>query len=398
MLPSLPYDPVDGSAFRAVGGRFRRRRLWSNVIRPLLMKKQKTPREVKPKTLLLLRLDRIGDYLLFRNVLADLRNVGPYCDYHITLCGNELVRDLAETLDRGLIDDFLWIDRQRFIKDRAYQLQVNGMIYRRGFSVAVQPAFSRDLCADLLVWASQAPERIGAAGDPAAQKKRQRLVTDSFYTRLLELDPRPCFEFIRNREIMERLTGGPSTVARPHMSLPIEPAVRLPKSPYAVLVVGAGSSYKVWPGFGEAAEHLRRRGLEVAVVGRGAVVRAAVKKYLRPQRRFLHDYVDRTSLIELAFLLRNASVVAANDTGPMHMAVLLGRPTLCISGGNNAFRFNRYPAEYGFSVRFLFPPEIEAMSDEQLETYFAEYDRMADLKTISAESVCRALDEMLNEQ
>ena len=46
-------------------------------------------------TLLIIRLDAIGDYLLFRNFLSVIRASRKYKDYEITLCGNIVWKDLS---------------------------------------------------------------------------------------------------------------------------------------------------------------------------------------------------------------------------------------------------------------------------------------------------------------
>ena len=43
---------------------------------------------IKPKSLLLIRLDAIGDYILFRNFIEELKKDEKYKHYSITLLGN----------------------------------------------------------------------------------------------------------------------------------------------------------------------------------------------------------------------------------------------------------------------------------------------------------------------
>ena len=392
-------DPDWRTAYRALGHRFKKRRLWANLLKPLLNVRLPKAPSVTPKTLLLVRLDRVGDYVLFRNYLPDLR--AAFADWQITLCGNRVYRDLAETLDGEWVDRFIWIDRNRFVKQRAYHLALLTKIYRSGFALAVQPAYSRDPFADLIVWASQAPERIGVDGDPAPQSPRQREISDAFYTRLLAVDVRPKFEFWRNREIVEHITGRSSLAEKPQLTLPQRVDVDLPTGDYAVLVPGAGSRHKVWRGFGAVAEELHRRyGLPIVVVGSGRQDREAVNSaFNRRQRHAVLNYCDRTTLVQLAALLQRATMVIANDTAAVHMAAALGRPTIGVSAGNNAFRFNEYPPEFGFNVRFLFPPRVERLREtKDFAHHFTEYSEIDDLQTITVERVCRAADEMLTHE
>lgn len=404
MPTSLPETAAHWQyAHRALGHRFRKRRLWTTVIKPMMMRKvwASTKQVIRPKSLLLVRFDRIGDYVLFRNFLADLRESVLYGDFHITLCGNSVFRNLAETLDRHLVDRFIWVDRDRFLKQRSYHLEVLAEIYRSGFTTAVQPAYSREIHGDLLVFASQAEERIGVDGDPTPQRQCQKEKTDSFYTRLISVDPRPKFEFNRNREIMESLLAKKLGREKAELALPNDMTLPLPEGDYAVIVPGASSPYKVWPEFGAVVEYLSKRyGLTSAVVGRGQADRESIKRQFTPaQSKAVVNLCDRTTLVELAFLLKNAKIVISNDTGAVHIAAALGRPTICLTSGTNAFRFNHYPAEFDRRLRFLFPPEIEEIKESaEFENYTAEYSHNYDIRKISVERVYRTIDELLSHE
>ena len=67
-----------------------------------------------PKTLLLIRLDSIGDYILIRNIFQFLKQSKKFRSYKITLCGNIVWKDLAVTFDSNIIDEFIWLNRKKF--------------------------------------------------------------------------------------------------------------------------------------------------------------------------------------------------------------------------------------------------------------------------------------------
>jgi ADP-heptose:LPS heptosyltransferase len=54
------------------------------------------------------------------------------------------------------------------------------------------------------------------------------------------------------------------------------------------------------------------------------------------------DLRGRTSLPELVDLLQQASLVVGNETGPVHLAIGLGIPTVCVLGGGHFGRFMPY--------------------------------------------------------
>lgn len=59
----------------------------------------KPSKEIQPKSLLLIRLDAICDYVLFRNYIELLKTSEKYKDYSITLLGNIAWKNLCEELD-----------------------------------------------------------------------------------------------------------------------------------------------------------------------------------------------------------------------------------------------------------------------------------------------------------
>ena len=102
--------------------------------------------------------------------------------------------------------------------------------------------------------------------------------------------------------------------------------------PLAVLVPGTRWQTKHWhiEGFAEVARHLRRTGRTVVLAGSaGERERCREVAALCPG---VLDLSGRTTLSELAALLRRAHVCVTNDSGSMHLAVALGRPVVSVFG------------------------------------------------------------------
>lgn len=57
------------------------------------------------------------------------------------------------------------------------------------------------------------------------------------------------------------------------------------------------------------------------------------------------NLTSRSSLLQLVELLRRARLVIANDSGPLHIAAALGRPTLGLFGPTPPSRFGPYPSD-----------------------------------------------------
>ena len=103
---------------------------------------------------------------------------------------------------------------------------------------------------------------------------------------------------------------------------------------YAVINPGASWDSKLWVNerFADLAAELRaRRGLNSLVVWGGQREREWAEEIVASSRGAA-SLGPPTSLQELASLLRRARLVVSPDTGPMHMAVAVGAPTVGLFG------------------------------------------------------------------
>ena len=101
---------------------------------------------------------------------------------------------------------------------------------------------------------------------------------------------------------------------------------------FAALVPGASPSRpaKRWPHFPALAALLP---LPSVVVGGPS--EAPLARAVRAGRPDAIDLTGRTSLFELAALLRRAAFTVGNDTGPTHLAAAVGSPTLTLFGADS---------------------------------------------------------------
>jgi lipopolysaccharide heptosyltransferase I len=102
--------------------------------------------------------------------------------------------------------------------------------------------------------------------------------------------------------------------------------------PLAVLAPGTVWETKHWhvEGFAEVAGRLIRTGWTAALVGSPAErVRCQTVAAQCPGAR---DLSGRTTLSDLAALIRRSGICVTNDSGAMHLAVALGRPVVSVFG------------------------------------------------------------------
>jgi ADP-heptose:LPS heptosyltransferase len=105
------------------------------------------------------------------------------------------------------------------------------------------------------------------------------------------------------------------------------------EKPYALLVPGTSSAHggaKQWPAdrFADIATVLAARGITPVAIGseRDATTAALIRAFCPA----VVDLTGKTDLRALADLARNATVAIGGDTGPIHLAGVMGCPTVAL--------------------------------------------------------------------
>jgi heptosyltransferase I len=101
-----------------------------------------------------------------------------------------------------------------------------------------------------------------------------------------------------------------------------------------IVLVAPGAQWetKQWrpAGFAEVANHCLRRGWPVVLTG--SRDETAICSRLAAAAPGVVDLCGQTTLSELAALTSRAAIAVTNDSGTMHLAVALGRPTVSVFG------------------------------------------------------------------
>ena len=357
------------------------------------------PASARQRRVLLVKLDRIGDYLLFRNTLLSLRNSAAYRNTRLTILGNAVWRDFALAFDANLADEWLWLEnasalfgtslenllppsiRRKRIANR--QRPIRETIRNLRFDEIISARLYRDRLLDDFL-AGLAPILIGPAA-PAP------LPGDRAYTRLLpapapqypDLDacqiPVPeRFVFHRNCAFVSALTGEPCF---PPLALALPPeetngcrasqnggrdsrsgcrASRLGGRDSRLVILCPAASHwcrrprrAVWLQL--ARWFLRHTTATVAFAGG----RDAMRPFARPLARLhsprIQNWIGSVSLPELARRMQDADLVIANDSAPAHLAALAGAHTVGIVNGYSG-RFDFWPYPDG-RLRVAIPPQ-----------------------------------------
>lgn len=329
------------------------------------------------KRVLIVRLDAIGDYILWRNCLRFLRNCARYRDAHLTILGNPAWRDLAETFDRDCADEWIWVeDRNALFRKPMENLLPRSIWHRRvereqgklkaslaerSFDEVISPCAFPDALLDELV-AGIAPETFGvAAGGKGARSGFSRLVDSG----------EEAFAFSRNVAVASALAG---EACDARLELDID-GVSCATSRRVLFFTGASHWTRRWPA---------RRWREL-------------EKLLPPG--FEAVYAPQgMSLAAFAAFVKSCAAVVSNDTMAVHLAAALGVPAVAVVNGvSGKGGFWPYPPEIGKRVAVACPhasPLASALARAGLPgRQLAQYLM---LSSISANYVASKLNAILD--
>jgi ADP-heptose:LPS heptosyltransferase len=294
--------------------------------------------------MVVVRMDGIGDMVLFRRALEHYAEAFAIARGDITVLGCKSWEALADIVFPGF--RVVAIDEHAFEKNWLYRLKVALWIRRQGFRVAVCDMFMRKvLTADSLVWMSRAPERIVCAPFVTDRTRAEYAWYLERATRVIDTGPYPTHEGLRHFTFLSAVAGRP--VAPEVPAIPWrEQAPRLPAGGrYVVMNFGSNEPGRRWPfdHFLDLARRCLESGLRVVFVGAGqeAFAKPLIAGLAHPGAI---DTIGTLSLPELVDVLAHAACVVTNDTGPGHLALGLGAPTVLMAGGGHFGCFVPYPA------------------------------------------------------
>ena len=295
---------------------------------------------------LIVRLDAIGDFVLWLDSAMKLRRLFPSDRYRITLLGNHLWTSLAERL--SFFDEVLSMERPRFLYEPSYRYQLLRKMRMAGFNIVIQPTFSREfLYGDSVVRFCGAKKRIGSEGDLSNIFPFLKRVSDNWYTWLVPASKKPLMELERNAEFLRGLGLGDFRAGIPELPNLGSPTKETDQSKYYVLFPGAGKTEKIWPKekFRELAERIFHATGWVGVVC-GGPEEEHIGEFLSKNGKIpLRNLVGRTSLEELVGVIAKACLLIGNDTSAIHIAAAVSTPSVCILGGGQYGRFLPYRVE-----------------------------------------------------
>ena len=334
------------------------------VVLPLIIRGLYSVVPRKRNSLLIIKNDGIGDYILFRNYLEFLKNSRRYGHCKIYLLTNPACKNLVTTLDAEFIDGFFWYTDGYFLKWKLIKLLFNLQSLR--LETIIYPNYSRKFPIDWLVDKVNARIKITVNGDTVNQSGDLKSKGNKYYTEIVNVSAGPAHEFERNRQIMEAITKETCEYEKPFVKQNI-----IKETPHRRIVIFPGGSElsKKWPAMGY--HRLCKRictDLKLNIVLAGGKNEIDEGKLIQGDipDELITNQIDKLSLTELFQLIAGARFLISNDTVAVHMAACLGIPSVCIAKGDLFGRFIPYPENMAPEIHCIFPPGFIPLSRQQI--------------------------------
>ncbi|TWU17376.1 Lipopolysaccharide core heptosyltransferase RfaQ [Novipirellula galeiformis] len=342
------------------------------------MSKPKTESRRGPR-ILIARLSAIGDAILTLPVACALRAKFP--DAYL----GWVVERKAAPMVRGhrALDAVISLERNWFLSPKGIHT-ARAQLRPHRFDISLD--CQGNTKSALAGWISGANQRIGYAGQYGGELSRL----------MNNVRIAPAFRHLTDRSL-ELLTPLGLRSPSVHWDLPVSDASvvwasrwrrTIPSKRIAVLNPGGTWPSKRWEAsrFAQTAVYLKHRyGYQSAVVWGTGEERAMADKIVA-QADGAAVLAPHTDLHHLAALISNANLFISGDTGPLHIAVAVGTPTIGLYGATR-------PGDSGPYGQIAIQKAYESSSRRQRSNA-----NNSAMRAIQVADVCAAIDELQGKQ
>lgn len=343
----------------------------------------------KSNTILILKTDAIGDYLIFRPYLSYIRSIYPKTK--LILVGNVIWKDLAEQLDSKEIDEFYWINKKNDLfnlDQETINLFLN--ITQKRYLKAIYPVYSREnIFGDFIMSFISAKEKATYMGDEINNPKLQEY--NSLYTKCITV--KAIHDQSKHKEFFEILTNKKIEETFLKFSLDVK------NKREQVITISPGSSqfHKMWSfeNWLNVIDYIliHYPMYELLIIGdnESSVFSEKVEKKYNGNKS-ISNLINKTTLMEVIALIAKSKVLLTVDSMAVHIGYQTSTPTICLYKGNHYGRFlpySNYP-----KMKMCIPSELNNIEDVKRIILFYKNEGL-NIELITVENLISNFNQMM---
>lgn len=295
------------------------------------------------KILVLVRLDAIGDFVLWLDAAKKIRKY--YIDYKIIVICNAINYQLATKVP--YFDEVIPMDIKRG-KDIKYAVYLMAKFLSLHGCTVIQCVRTRYFTMDALVAMIPAYKKIAIDSDNIMYEIKEQKYINYIYDQVIPSDNGWKMELIRNNDFIKEIGITDATA-----ELPFIPPIKLENTnliegEYYIIVLGAADMARAWNVYSyvEMARKIyETTGKTCCLVGSEKEIELGIKFEEALKGIKIYNMIGKTQLIEYIELIRNALWVISGDTSAAHIAAAVRTPSVVILGGGHYKRFYPYGIE-----------------------------------------------------
>lgn len=315
------------------------------------------------KKILLLRVDEIGDYILFRSFIKPILETNICVNATIHFCGNTSWQQLFELEFGNSFSKVYWLQKNNFKSKILYRYSFLKSIYKENYSTVINPTFSRaKRVDDAIVKAAKAINNIGMKRNNENYEVYENNFDKSLYQSIFQPKEKLLFEFERNKLFAENITNTNINASLQFNNELIQKheVKDLPEN-FAVIFPGSRNKYRIWPteNFVTVSNYLVETH-QLKIIVCGSMTDAVYAESFIQQCPFtVINLVGKTNLLQMLYILSKAKCLLSVDTGSIHLAASVNCTTFGIFNGSQYGRFSPYPKTIIKNIYAVYPDEVE---------------------------------------
>ncbi|QHI72089.1 glycosyltransferase family 9 protein [Aminipila terrae] len=308
--------------------------MFDNIIKGICCKKEANKKK-SDKAVCLIKVDGIGDSVIFLKVFNSLYNYYNALGYKIDLICAKPCGELYESQWKF---NNLYEINIRDLYNYKYRTMLAKQILQQEYSIVLNCAYSRTISIDSLISIMNGKKKIGNQGDCGNTPGLIKWFTDKAYDELAP-SSKDISEHNHNVDFLKWIGINDFQYKKEKKSSAVVDNHR-----YFTLFPGASNTNKCWAAekFAAVAEVVYRKTNWNIVICGGkddALMAERITQELADKNIQTQNKVGMTDILETCMIVGKSALVITNDTSGVHIANLYGISNICIAKGCDVGRF-----------------------------------------------------------